>query len=175
MKYPPQCRSVLSRRTGSCWGMDYCCPPHAYCMMEVFSSGMFRKNSGRVGKLSILSSLNRQYLGQVSTYFIHVWLSLTFILRRNSAFRYRKNASPATFSHTFVFDQPGDPAWRHGYGNLVLIIQRSDSQNPQRNACSTYNLLTEEGRRISAALLPLTPQGWRKLQKSWNPMSIRRW
>lgn len=30
----------------------------------------------------------------------------------------------------------------------------------QRNACSTYNLLAEEGRRVAAALLPLTPQKW---------------
>ncbi|TBU33024.1 hypothetical protein BD311DRAFT_785142 [Dichomitus squalens] len=29
-----------------------------------------------------------------------------------------------------------------------------------RNACSTYNLLAEEGRRVAAALLPLTPQNW---------------
>ncbi|CAL1700233.1 unnamed protein product [Somion occarium] len=29
-----------------------------------------------------------------------------------------------------------------------------------RNACSTYNLLTEEGRRVAAALLPITPQSW---------------
>lgn len=32
----------------------------------------------------------------------------------------------------------------------------------QRNACSTYNLLSEEGRRVAAALLPLTPQTWSK-------------
>ncbi|RPD66840.1 DUF498-domain-containing protein [Lentinus tigrinus ALCF2SS1-7] len=29
-----------------------------------------------------------------------------------------------------------------------------------RNACSTYNLLEEEGRRVAAALLPLTPRRW---------------
>ncbi|KAF8958511.1 NADH dehydrogenase 1 alpha subcomplex assembly factor 3 [Flammula alnicola] len=29
-----------------------------------------------------------------------------------------------------------------------------------RNACSTYNLLAEEGRRVAAALLPLTPYSW---------------
>ncbi|TFK90861.1 DUF498-domain-containing protein [Polyporus arcularius HHB13444] len=29
-----------------------------------------------------------------------------------------------------------------------------------RNACSTYNLLAEEGRRVAAALLPLTPRRW---------------
>ncbi|KAJ6486434.1 DUF498-domain-containing protein [Mycena vitilis] len=31
-----------------------------------------------------------------------------------------------------------------------------------RNACSTYNLLAEEGRRVAAALAPLTPQRWKK-------------
>lgn len=31
----------------------------------------------------------------------------------------------------------------------------------QRNACSTYNLLAEEGRRVAAALLPYTPRPWR--------------
>ncbi|KAK7062270.1 NADH dehydrogenase 1 alpha subcomplex assembly factor 3 [Favolaschia claudopus] len=29
-----------------------------------------------------------------------------------------------------------------------------------RNACSTYNLLAEEGRRVAAALVPLTPRPW---------------
>ncbi|KAJ7571804.1 NADH dehydrogenase 1 alpha subcomplex assembly factor 3, partial [Mycena floridula] len=31
-----------------------------------------------------------------------------------------------------------------------------------RNACSTYNLLAEEGRRVAAALLPLSPQAWQR-------------
>ncbi|KAF9527966.1 NADH dehydrogenase 1 alpha subcomplex assembly factor 3 [Crepidotus variabilis] len=31
-----------------------------------------------------------------------------------------------------------------------------------RNACSTYNLLSEEGRRVAAALLPLAPHLWKK-------------
>ncbi|GJE84586.1 DUF498-domain-containing protein [Phanerochaete sordida] len=30
-----------------------------------------------------------------------------------------------------------------------------------RNACSTYNLLAEEGRQVAAALLPSTPQAWK--------------
>ncbi|KAJ7068820.1 DUF498-domain-containing protein [Mycena amicta] len=33
-----------------------------------------------------------------------------------------------------------------------------------RNACSTYNLLAEEGRRVAAALAPLTPHRWHKTQ-----------
>ncbi|KIM35165.1 hypothetical protein M413DRAFT_449874 [Hebeloma cylindrosporum] len=31
-----------------------------------------------------------------------------------------------------------------------------------RNACSTYNLLAEEGRRVAAALLPFKPFKWQK-------------
>ncbi|KAJ7098666.1 DUF498-domain-containing protein [Mycena belliarum] len=31
-----------------------------------------------------------------------------------------------------------------------------------RNACSTYNLLAEEGRRVAAALAPLSPRRWEK-------------
>ncbi|KAL6309730.1 hypothetical protein BKA93DRAFT_821448 [Sparassis latifolia] len=30
-----------------------------------------------------------------------------------------------------------------------------------RNACSTYNLLAEEGRQVAAALLPMSPKSWR--------------
>lgn len=33
-----------------------------------------------------------------------------------------------------------------------------------RNACSTYNLLSEEGRRVAAALLPLSPNSWQKME-----------
>lgn len=35
----------------------------------------------------------------------------------------------------------------------------------QRNACSTYNMLSEEGRRVAAALLPLQPHAWTKDQR----------
>ncbi|KAE9407204.1 hypothetical protein BT96DRAFT_1044185 [Gymnopus androsaceus JB14] len=35
-----------------------------------------------------------------------------------------------------------------------------------RNACSTYNLLAEEGRRVAAALLPLAPRTWQKAQET---------
>ncbi|QRV87933.1 NADH dehydrogenase [Ceratobasidium sp. AG-Ba] len=31
-----------------------------------------------------------------------------------------------------------------------------------RNACSTYNLLAEEGRRVAAALLPILPTQWER-------------
>lgn len=37
-------------------------------------------------------------------------LSLTFLLRRNSAFWYRQNVDPTAFSHTLVSDQSGNPA-----------------------------------------------------------------
>lgn len=33
-----------------------------------------------------------------------------------------------------------------------------------RNACATYNLLSEEGRRVAAALLPLLPRSWNKME-----------
>ncbi|KAJ3777356.1 NADH dehydrogenase 1 alpha subcomplex assembly factor 3 [Lentinula raphanica] len=35
-----------------------------------------------------------------------------------------------------------------------------------RNACSTYNLLSEEGRRVAAALLPLSPRTWQRTQET---------
>ena len=40
---------------------------------------------------------------------------------------------------------------------FVYVLKRPK----QRNACSTYNLLAEEGRRVAAALLPPTPQAWK--------------
>jgi len=43
-------------------------------------------------------------------------------------------------------------------GTLGIQLDVMDT----RNACSTYNLLAEEGRRVAAALLPLTPHPWRK-------------
>lgn len=53
--------------------------------------------------------------------------------------------------------------------NLGIQLDVMDT----RNACSTYNLLTEEGRRISAALLPLNTQAWQKVQTPRNPVNIR--
>jgi uncharacterized protein len=44
---------------------------------------------------------------------------------------------------------------------LRMSADLSDSSYFQRNACSTYNLLAEEGRRVAAALLPYTPRPWR--------------
>ncbi|KAF8524638.1 DUF498-domain-containing protein [Hysterangium stoloniferum] len=37
-----------------------------------------------------------------------------------------------------------------------------------RNACSTYNLLAEEGRNVAAALLPLSPSEWQRVPSSQN-------
>ncbi|KAI9064845.1 DUF498-domain-containing protein [Trametes sanguinea] len=42
---------------------------------------------------------------------------------------------------------------------LIKIGVQVDVMNT-RNACSTYNLLAEEGRRVAAALLPITPRRW---------------
>ena len=41
----------------------------------------------------------------------------------------------------------------HSYRDSGVILQW--------NACTTYNLLSEEGRRVAAALLPLQHRSWR--------------
>ncbi|KAF8915175.1 NADH dehydrogenase 1 alpha subcomplex assembly factor 3 [Mucidula mucida] len=48
------------------------------------------------------------------------------------------------------------PSIRTYLNGLGIQVDAMDT----RNACSTYNLLAEEGRRVAAALLPLTPQAW---------------
>ncbi|KAI0371537.1 DUF498-domain-containing protein [Pilatotrama ljubarskyi] len=48
------------------------------------------------------------------------------------------------------------PQLRH---HLMRAGVQADIMNT-RNACSTYNLLAEEGRRVAAALLPITPRRW---------------
>ncbi|KAF8806146.1 hypothetical protein BYT27DRAFT_7191451 [Phlegmacium glaucopus] len=51
------------------------------------------------------------------------------------------------------------PSFLRAYlGTLGIQLDVMDT----RNACSTYNLLSEEGRRVAAALLPLTPHPWQK-------------
>ena len=45
---------------------------------------------------------------------------------------------------------------------LAKQIIHISHDNLKRNACSTYNLLSEEGRRVAAALLPATKQTWSK-------------
>ncbi|KAF9461999.1 DUF498-domain-containing protein [Collybia nuda] len=52
------------------------------------------------------------------------------------------------------------PALRTYLNQLGIQVDVMDT----RNACSTYNLLSEEGRRVAAALLPLTPQSWKKTE-----------
>ena len=44
---------------------------------------------------------------------------------------------------------------------MMACPRRGILRSTQRNACSTYNLLAEEGRRVAAALLPPTPQTWK--------------
>ncbi|TFK43910.1 DUF498-domain-containing protein [Crucibulum laeve] len=56
------------------------------------------------------------------------------------------------------------PAFRTYLNKLGIQLEVMDS----RNACSTYNILAEEGRRVAAALLPFTPYTW---EKSVNPQS----
>ncbi|TFK62713.1 hypothetical protein BDN72DRAFT_376654 [Pluteus cervinus] len=50
------------------------------------------------------------------------------------------------------------PFMRKHLNNLGIQLEVMDT----RNACSTYNLLSEEGRRVAAALLPLSNQRWQK-------------
>ncbi|KIK64772.1 hypothetical protein GYMLUDRAFT_160733 [Collybiopsis luxurians FD-317 M1] len=57
-----------------------------------------------------------------------------------------------------IFQPP--PFMREHLNGMGIQLDVMDT----RNACSTYNLLSEEGRRVAAALLPLTPRTWQKLQ-----------
>ncbi|KAJ7129145.1 NADH dehydrogenase 1 alpha subcomplex assembly factor 3 [Mycena epipterygia] len=50
------------------------------------------------------------------------------------------------------------PSFRSYLTDLGIQVEVMNT----RNACSTYNLLSEEGRRVAAALAPLTPRRWQK-------------
>ncbi|KAF8645515.1 hypothetical protein AX16_007799 [Volvariella volvacea WC 439] len=50
------------------------------------------------------------------------------------------------------------PFIRQHLASLGIQLEVMDT----RNACSTYNLLSEEGRRVAAALLPYTSRTWQK-------------
>ncbi|CAE6447639.1 unnamed protein product [Rhizoctonia solani] len=50
------------------------------------------------------------------------------------------------------------PKFREYLGRAGVQIDIMDT----RNACSTYNLLAEEGRRVAAALLPIQPRAWER-------------
>lgn len=52
---------------------------------------------------------------------------------------------------------PPPPHVRQYLSKIGIQVEVMDT----RNACSTYNLLAEEGRRVAAALLPFTPQAWK--------------
>ncbi|RDB20158.1 NADH dehydrogenase [ubiquinone] 1 alpha subcomplex assembly factor 3 [Hypsizygus marmoreus] len=52
------------------------------------------------------------------------------------------------------------PSLRTYLNQLGIQVDVMDT----RNACSTYNLLSEEGRRVAAALLPLSSQSWKKAE-----------
>ncbi|PKI83094.1 hypothetical protein MVES_003101 [Malassezia vespertilionis] len=54
-----------------------------------------------------------------------------------------------------VFPKPVLPVPARIKAHLHSVGIQLDVQST-RNACSTYNLLSEEGRRVSAALLPMT-------------------
>ncbi|KAF9000208.1 NADH dehydrogenase 1 alpha subcomplex assembly factor 3 [Cyathus striatus] len=53
---------------------------------------------------------------------------------------------------------PPPPSLRAYLNKLGIQLDVMDT----RNACSTYNLLAEEGRRVAAALLPYKPYKWEK-------------
>ncbi|KDQ64227.1 hypothetical protein JAAARDRAFT_118740 [Jaapia argillacea MUCL 33604] len=50
------------------------------------------------------------------------------------------------------------PSLRMALSQMGIQLEVMDT----RNACSTYNLLSEEGRRVAAALLPYSAQSWHK-------------
>jgi len=50
------------------------------------------------------------------------------------------------------------PAFRQYLNQVGIQVDVMDTWN----ACSTYNLLTEEGRQVAAALLPLEPRRWQR-------------
>ncbi|KAG8681372.1 hypothetical protein FRC08_015685 [Ceratobasidium sp. 394] len=50
------------------------------------------------------------------------------------------------------------PQFRDHLSKIGVQIDVMDT----RNACSTYNLLAEEGRRVAAALLPIQPTQWER-------------
>lgn len=50
------------------------------------------------------------------------------------------------------------PLIRQYLNKLGIQLEVMDT----RNACSTYNLLSEEGRRVAAALLPITNREWQR-------------
>ncbi|KAF8824568.1 hypothetical protein HHX47_DHR2000471 [Lentinula edodes] len=54
--------------------------------------------------------------------------------------------------------QPPPPHIREHLNKTGIQLDVMDT----RNACSTYNLLSEEGKRVAAALLPLAPLAWQK-------------
>ncbi|KAL4267413.1 NADH dehydrogenase [ubiquinone] 1 alpha subcomplex assembly factor 3 [Pleurotus pulmonarius] len=57
------------------------------------------------------------------------------------------------------------PFLRAHLNQLGIQLETMDT----RNACSTYNLLSEEGRRVAAALLPMRPQPWHRAQNPTKP------
>lgn len=69
-----------------------------------------------------------------------------------------KELDTATAVNTRVSQESWHRNRRHGYGALRRSSPWAISFNigfSQSNACSTYNVLLEEGRRVAAALIPL--------------------
>ncbi|KAJ4479052.1 DUF498-domain-containing protein [Lentinula aciculospora] len=65
-----------------------------------------------------------------------------------------------------IFQPP--PFIREHLNKMGIQVDVMDT----RNACSTYNLLSEEGRRVAAALLPLAPRTWQKAHEMVKTSSV---
>jgi hypothetical protein len=83
---------------------------------------------------------------------------------RDLADWYGKICQPVASCFATISKQVRDSGRCHGLGGrrvyplATLALTRGISQ---WNACTTYNLLSEEGRRVAAALLPLQHRQWR--------------
>lgn len=88
------------------------------------------------------------------------------IVRNTSPWNWETHQATTTVS-PFVSQQARDSARYYGHSKCSPKLPHSPvtifpHPFPQRNACSTYNLLSEEGRRVAAALLPYSPSPWEK-------------
>ena len=90
--------------------------------------------------------------------------SLLILSDRDFDFWNGREDGTRTEQFSGVYEGTGDTTGRHGYGvpapDSVTWLGLCGRAHLQKNACSTYNLLAEEGRRVAAALLPIVPKKW---------------
>ncbi len=86
------------------------------------------------------------------------------ISNRNFTSRYGRAIGAATAICSDIHEPTRRPSGYDGYRASATSLEnpRSDPLSLQKNACSTYNVLAEEGRRVAAALLPISPHLWQK-------------